>query len=291
MIVGHTRILARLEEEAREGRLHHAQLFVGPAQVGKATMAVHLATLLQGVAEQPVLKKQLMEGLDADTILLLDSGESLPIEAIRKVLERVHQGHARPHLIVVVENLGRMKPEAMNALLKTLEEPLPGVLFFLTAHEEDSVLATIRSRAHVTAFSTVASDDLRALIGTHVQAEKLLLYSMGRPGRLLRLMNDPAYFDVHEAMLTDVLRFTENPQTSAVFGLTRRYEDDPHLLEFLDLLLGRLHHYLHTRDLPQLLRGADLSSLLEAVEEVKVGLKGNVNTRLLLENLLLRFVA
>jgi len=282
MLIGHAAIVERLREEAAAGRFHHAHLFVGPEHLGKTTVALKLATLLQGAEDQVVVKRQIFEGLDADTVLLLDTGESLPIEEIRGVIERSGQSHLRPYLVVVIENIGRMKPEAMNALLKTLEEPLPETIFFLTAHQEDDVLPTIRSRAHVTRFQTVPDAEMAAACDGHVQTERLLFFAMGRPGKLRRLIDDTVYLEAHEAMLADVLSFMEKPTTAGVFQMTRKFEEDPLLPEMLDILLARARTWA--------LGGRLSPETVERIEDAHLALKQNVNTRLLLENLFLSFV-
>ena len=289
-MIGHSLILERLKAEAREGRLHHAHLFVGPEHVGKTATALALAVFLQGGEENVLVKKAVLEGLEQDTILALDTGEGLGIEEVRELIARAGQSHSRPYLVVVIENIGRMKPEAMNALLKTLEEPGEGTVFLLTANQEEDVLPTIASRCHVSRFQTVPDTEMVAACEGHVQTERLLFFAMGRPGKLKRLMADAEYLAAHERLFLDVGSFTEKPSTPGVFALVRKYEEDPLLPELLDILLRRLRNWALSGQTPQVLRGLDLSTALEKVEDAKVALKNNVNTRLLMENLFLTFV-
>ncbi len=270
-MIGHGVLLQKLKMSA--GKLHHAQLFVGPEHVGKTHLALLLSVFLQGAEDQVVLKKQIMEGANPDTILYLDGGEGLSIEEVRSIVERAGQSHAYPYLIFVIENLGRMKIEAANALLKTLEEPSEGTLFFLTANNEEDVLPTIKSRCQVTYFQTVPETELKQLTNGHVFEEQLLFFAMGRPGKLKRLMDDQDYFTANQAVLQDVLKFIENPQKSVVFDLVRKYEGSELLGEMLDILLQR------TRTWGQ----------MEQIETSKQLLKQNVNSKLVLENLLLTF--
>lgn len=290
MLIGHKSIYERLRNEAELGRFHHAHLFVGPAHLGKTKTALNLAVFLQGGEANVIVKKQILEGLDSDTLLYLDDGESLPIEAVRGLIERVGQSHSKPYLVVVIENIGRMKPEAMNALLKTLEEPSEDIVFLLTAHQEDDVLPTIRSRCHVTRFQTVPDAEMRSACEGHVQTDRLLFFAMGRPGKLKRLLADAQYLEAHERMLQDLTQFVENPSTAKVFALVRKYEEDPLLPELLDILLSRGRSWALRGGAPQVLQILDLPTLLEKIEEAKWGLESNVNTRLLLENLFLSFV-
>ena len=271
MLIGHEKIFDRLKGLGLEGKLHHAQLFIGPEHVGKTTVALQLATLLQGT-----------DKLSADTVLLLDDGEYLSIESIRTVVERANQSHSLPYLIFVIENLGRMKAEAVNALLKTLEEPHEDILFFLTAHQEDDVLPTLRSRCHVTTFQTVSDDLLREACEDNVYTDQLLFFAMGRPGKLRRLLDDKEYFEAHQEIFQGIAVFLERPTTAGVFALGRKYEAHPLLGEMLDILLRRVHSLARSHVLS--------ASSVERIEICKQDLKGNVNRKLLLDNLLLPFI-
>lgn len=272
-MIGHQTILTDLKTLGAEGRLHHAQLFIGPEHVGKTKTALLLSVFLQGAEDQVILKKQILEGANSDTVLFLDAGEGLSIEEVRGIVERASQSHQYPYLIFVIENIGRMKVEAANALLKTLEEPGKDVFFFLTANNEDDVLPTVKSRCHSTYFQTVPEGDLKTMIDGHVFEEQLLFFAMGRPGKLKRLMDEPEYFAAHQATLQDVLKFLENPRVGGVFDLVRKYEGSELRGEMLDILLQRTRTW----------------GLMDRVEESKRLLKQNVNAKLVLENLLLTF--
>jgi len=288
-LIGHKKIFDRLKKDTDAGTLHHAQLFIGPKAVGKTKLALSLITAMQGASENVILKKQIYEGVDADTILLLDDGESLPIEKIRNVIARSHQSSFRPYLIFLIENIGRMELEALNTLLKTLEEPNSRTVFFLTAHSEEDVIDTIRSRSHITHFHTVNDSILREACGDNVYVDQLVMFAMGRPGKLMRLIEDPEYFEVHQNIHQDIIRFLESPTQHAAFALTRMYEKHEQLQEMLDILLHRVRTYALSGKRPPVLMHLDCPTMMEQVEEVKHDLSRNVNKKLLLENLLLPF--
>ena len=289
-LVGHQKFVDELLRDSERGTLHHAHLFLGPEHVGKTKTALTAAVELQGASENVIAKKQLLEGLDPDTLLFLDDGEGLGIEVVRSLVERSHQGHQKPYLVFVIENLGRLKPEACNALLKTLEEPHPGTVFLLTAHREEDVLPTIRSRTQVHNLQTLPDEAMEPLLEGHALSERLLFFAMGRPGKLLRLMEDSAYLEAHETLMRDLSDFLERPQMPKVFALTRAYESSELLPEFLDLLLRRTRVWLLSQSKPQALSHLDVSRVLDQTEDAKLALRNNVNAKLLLENLLLPFV-
>ena len=289
MLIGHEKIYERLKAEVDSGILHHAQLFLGPERVGKTKAALNLAIYMQGAEDDVILKRQLLEGADADTLLFLDDGETLPIKTVREIVERTGQTHNRPYLVVVIEGIGRMKIESMNALLKTLEEPPEGVVFFLTANKEEDVIPTIRSRCRISNFHTVSDKLLRMECDGHVFEEQLTMFAMGRPGKLRRLIDDTEYFEAHQEMYSDVNRFLEDSTTHGAFALVRKYEKSEMLQEILDILLRRVRSFALSGHGPVVLEHLDFPAVMDNIEIVKQDLDRNVNKKLLLENLLLPF--
>lgn len=288
VIMEHQPILDRFKSLGQMGHLHHAQLWVGPEHVGKTHLALVLASFLQGGEDNPILKKQIFEGLHSDTILFLESTE-LSIEAIRRVVERAHQSHASPYLIFILENIGRMKAEAANALLKTLEEPHPKTLFFLTANQEEDVLPTLQSRCHETRFQTVQEAQLREFCSEHVYSDELVFFAMGRPGKLRRLLDDSAYFEAHRVIFEDLNRFLDSPSVAQALDLSRCYTSHPLLLEMLDILLQRARTWALSASQPSFLNVVELASILEQIEDTKYKLRNHVNAQLTLDHLLLSF--
>lgn len=291
MLVGHKKIYENLMCEAEQGRLHHCHVFLGPQHLGKTKTALQLAMHLQcPLDEQIVERKHIAEGIDTDTLIFLDDGEVLPIEKVREIISRATVSHVKPYLIFVIENIGRMKIESMNALLKTLEEPAPGVLFFLTANKESDVLPTIRSRARVTNFQTLSKDEMRELCKDNPFCDEMLSYAMGRPGKLVKLMADEEYLKIHRDMNLIVQKFLENPNHGTAFEISRWLEKNEHFQEFLDLLLTRVRSFLLSTQKPALLSHIDFAAKAEEIENAKGDILRNVNTKLLLENLLIKFV-
>ncbi len=290
MLIGHSQQWKELLEKGRKGELHHAELFIGPEHVGKTKLAMLLAMELQCPDDTLlVTRKHILEGADPDTLLFLDDGEILPIEKVRELLIRTSLSHQKPYLVVVLENLGRLKTETANALLKTLEEPAPGVLFFLTAHREEDVLPTIRSRCHVTRFQTVSDQEILKACQGHPSQEELAMFAVGRPGKLMQLINDHDYFSTHQSMHRDLTHFLDNPSLGEAMSLVRSYEKNPLLPELLDILLHRVRTWalLQKQDAP--VAHVSAADMMEKIEIGKDDLKQNVNARLVLENLLLPF--
>lgn len=291
MLIGHKQIFERLSADALAGTLHHAQIFLGPKGVGKSKVALLLAMHMQCPDEsQIVLRKQIAEGADFDTIICADDDEVLPIEKIRELIGRIGQSHAKPYLIFIIENIGRMKIESMNALLKTLEEPPANTYFFMTAENESDIIPTIRSRSKIVNFQSVPEKEIFEACRENAYHEELVKFSVGKPGKLMRLMDNQEYFEMHRQMYSDLNRFLERPALPLVFDIVRKYDNKLSAKEFLDLLITRVRIILLSGELTPALAHLDFTKIADEIENAKGDIMGNVNVKLVLENLLIPFV-
>jgi len=152
-ITGHETVVELLDNSLRNDRLSHAYLFVGPAQVGKMTLAINLAQALNCESgDRPcgacASCKRIMDLKHADVqVIDLGGKTEVSIDQIRE-LERYaslkpFEGKSR---VFIIDNADFMSSEAANCLLKTLEEPPPFVYMILLSTSEKTILSTILSR-------------------------------------------------------------------------------------------------------------------------------------------------
>lgn len=181
-LVGHGDVAGMLAAAYRAGKLPHALLFAGPAGIGKATLAYHLAYHLlkyperQAAPEQLVapdphtsLFRQIATGAHPSVLHLTrpanDKTKSfktvLTVDEIRKVNRFLSMtSHDGGYRVVIVDPADDMNTNAANALLKNLEEPPARTVFVLIAHSLGSLLPTIRSRCQTIRFSPLGPGDL-----------------------------------------------------------------------------------------------------------------------------------
>ncbi|MCG0277355.1 MAG: hypothetical protein L5656_02300 [Thermanaeromonas sp.] len=147
----------QLEQALAADRLSHAYLLVGGSLEERLEVARRVAAALNCLAGKGGQAcglcpscRQMLGGNHPDFHYLEPRGASLKIDQVRKLeLElrlKAFQGRAKVAVLSRVEDLTL---EAANCLLKILEEPPPGVYFFLLAAQPDAVLPTIRSRCQV----------------------------------------------------------------------------------------------------------------------------------------------
>ena len=131
----------------------------GPRGVGKTTSARILARALncvEGPTERPCGKCRhcidIAAGNDLD-VIEIDAASNTKVEQMRDILERAIQApFAARYKVYIIDEVHMLSIAAFNALLKTLEEPPPNVIFIFATTEIDKVPETIRSRCVMHSF-------------------------------------------------------------------------------------------------------------------------------------------
>jgi len=197
-ILGHERVVQRLTAALERGQLHHAYLFEGPAGVGKATVAMHLAKAANCSAGSPcdvcATCRQIEAGTHPDLLRLqpdpTKASRTIPVDAVREVVRKT--GYKRfdaQYRFVLIDPADAMQPAAANALLKTLEEPPAGTHFVLIVTNSASLLPTIVSRCQRVRFGAVPEQPIIDwLTARGAESPQLCArLSHGCPGRALAL--------------------------------------------------------------------------------------------------------
>ena len=164
-IVGQEHVKRILTRAIEEGRISHAYIFAGPRGTGKTTTARILAKALNCENRQgaePCGECYACRSIDDGTfmdVVELDAASNRGIDEIRRIKEgasfRPIEGKYKVYIIDEVHMLTR---EAFNALLKTLEEPPPHVVFVLATTNLEKVPPTIVSRCQVLEFRNLPDD-------------------------------------------------------------------------------------------------------------------------------------
>ena len=210
---GHPAALAATDALVRAGP-PGAVLLVGPAGVGKTTLALDLAAALLCTADDPSSRpcgacracRLVLAGVHPDVHRLAPDGPGRQVviggggskvRGIRDLIAELAllpvEGGAR---VAIVESAHRMNEDAQAALLKTLEEPPPATTIVLCADAEEPLLPTIRSRCARIRLGPVGVRDIEAILGEAGAAEpplaaRVARISGGRPGVALAWVGAP----------------------------------------------------------------------------------------------------
>ena len=187
-VTGQDHITRTLRNAIEHERLHHAYVFSGARGVGKTTTARLFAKALnchKTAGPNPLPCKagdadicpsclEITESRSID-VLEFDAASNTQVDKIREIiLESINIGPARDrYKIFIIDEVHMLSPSSFNALLKTVEEPPPHVVFVMATTELHKIPDTIRSRSQEFIFRTIPQGQIFERLRLIADAEKI----------------------------------------------------------------------------------------------------------------------
>ena len=191
-LIGQEAVVRTLKNALQSGRVAHAYLFCGPRGTGKTSAARLLAKTVNCQNPQNgepcnvcLNCREITENRSLD-VIEIDAASNRGIDEIRDLREKVgvRPGTSK-YKVYVLDEAHMLTIEACNALLKTLEEPPPHVIFVLATTESHRMLATIISRCQRFDFKRISVRDMVAHL-QHVAKEEGVTLESGAADLLAR---------------------------------------------------------------------------------------------------------
>src|SRR5437764_10522427 len=187
-VTGQEVLTRTLQNSIEHGRLHHAYLFSGARGVGKTTTARLVAKALNchkatGPTPTPCAMtdatacascREIAEGRSMD-VLEIDAASNTGVDNVRDVIiNSVAVAPARDrYKVFIIDEVHMLSGAAFNALLKTVEEPPPRVVFIMATTGAHKVPETISSRCQLFEFRTIATAKIAERLRVIADAEKI----------------------------------------------------------------------------------------------------------------------
>jgi DNA polymerase-3 subunit gamma/tau len=185
-VVGQRHITQTLQNAISQKRVAHAFLFTGARGVGKTSTARILAKALNcekgpqiNPCDQCTTCQEIKHGTSMD-VIEIDGASNRGIDEIRELRENVRYTPAKSrYKIYIIDEVHMLTKEAFNALLKTLEEPPPRIIFIFATTEPHKIPATILSRCQRYDFKRISLREVVASLKRIVVEEEIQISQRG----------------------------------------------------------------------------------------------------------------
>ena len=317
-ILGQENAIAVLQNAIRHHRIPHAYLFAGDEGVGKKLTAVMFAKALNcrecedDSCDRCVSCHKIDAGNHPDVRIIAPEGQFIKIDQIRTLQKDVgYKPYEGKRKVYILDHAETLRPEAANALLKTLEEPSADSLIILVTANVYALLPTVISRCQLVRFISFGVQKLTALLVQehHLppeQAHLIASLSEGSPGRAYAM--DTTETLAKREFVEQLLKTLSSGLRDVRILFTyaeQLVEKKTEIQEFLDILLVwyRDMSILQAQGDPSLIANSDVIDrlkqaaaqlsvsqtrrLFDLVYQTKLDLLRNANLQLTLEVMLI----
>lgn len=323
-LIGNQHQKTILQRLLRGGQIASTFIFAGPDGVGKRRFALTMAKAANCLTGAPAegfadeccdfcqVCRRIDEGTYGDVTTIEPDGQFIKIAQTRELaVEVFYRPREGRHRFFIIDSAERLRDEAANSLLKTLEEPPPTSTIIMITSRPDSLLTTIRSRSQKLNFSPLTTGEMEAYLKANFprpapDTALLARISEGRIGQATAF--DLSVYRQQRRTLIELLELLTDGnnryrllKAAEFLGKKERdeFEAELYLLSSLlrDLFIlstGKPVDWIVNIDVAESLRnlaakvGTDRLILwAEKTDRLRAGLRINLNRQLAFESLLL----
>jgi len=314
--LGNARVVEILRRAVELDRLPHALIFAGPSGVGKRTLALLLAQLVNCASPSGGLAcgdctscRKIARGYHPDVRLVEPDGAFIKIEQVREMIgEIAYQPFEAKYRVFMLDPAEQLKLEAANCMLKTLEEPPSRTILILVTSNPYLLLTTIQSRSRLLQFSGIPQDRIEAHLVQNAgwspeDAHLAAALSRGSLGNALAF-DAGSFIPVRAQALRFVSLLLSRGSYAEASRLTAgTVKDKDAFPVWVEAVLTILQDLFYAKTAPERMGQRDIledlrtlagstsavavTSAVRAVDRLRRGLRQNVNRQIALEALFL----
>jgi len=324
-VKGQEKAINLIDQALKNGLIAHSYLLTGPEHIGKMTLAKNMAQALNCEQSSPPCGEcrsclKIASSSHADvTIVSLSQEDDLEKTeiGIDRIRDICHSANMPPYegkfRVFIIDKAELLSPAASNALLKTIEEPPPQIVFIFLTSDSSRLLPTIVSRCQVISLKLVPISQVEQFLTQTYkispERSRLLAWlSRGRIGWAISAAEDESTIIKHQEgvkKLVDIINDNEEERLEAAADMAARFaKNRESVYSMLNDWLNFLRDLLLTGlGLSELVINVNFKAVLDAlcsnikltdIEEsinniykASVDLRHNVSPRLVVDNLFL----
>ena len=255
-LVGQEVVARTLKQAVEQDKISHAYLFSGPRGTGKTSVAKIFAKAMNcpnQVGGEPCNNCYICQAVtdgSLEDVIEMDAASNNGVDEIRDIRDKsTYAPSIAQYKVYIIDEVHMLSTGAFNALLKTLEEPTPNVVFILATTELHKIPATILSRVQRFEFKSIKTQDIRDHIfqilekeGIDYETEAVEIIARRAEGGMRDALSilDQALSLTQEATLTTAVseEITGTISLSALdhYVVALAQKDVPGALQNLDLI-------------------------------------------------------